>query len=600
MNPRLANGIFLALVIILGAITFGLFHPLQLPDLSIRTPEISIRFPEFSFRSHAHEERPKQAMAAWADAREPQPPETGRDIYYKTQGIITGSPTPKLTREDYPRLNLPGPLGESRVLIWILAQQHLYFGGFVLGALFWILILEISSRLVRRPETSSRLGRAAREILGLTLLAFSVTVMIGVMLLIGLVSLYPDFMKYLIEVFRPFFWFYGLLFLLFTAGIYLYHAGWHRMERIFSNWFRVLLAGLLNLTALCVMMIGNSWSTFMMSPAGVDADGRFLGDYFNVLSNALWMPMNVHRFFSNLAFAAIVIACYAAYQAIRHKIDLERRFYGWMAHAGFLTMMFALLTIPFGGYVLQRFIYAYRQQMGITLLGGLLAWPGIILILLMGCLFVAMNYYLWQIIDARGGTSRYAHHSKYIFFILGASLLLYITPHTFVMQAAELKAIGGQQHPVVGNFGVESSKQAAVNIMIVATFWSLLLLWRSRYPTVKAPIILRAALAGLMISGSLNIIWIGTFGYYIPANIRVALSIPMVMTTVSIILFGSVLTFLMHRNAKLANPVASKVLSVRAYAALLFMPRPGHSLTRWGSRGISSRSTRSYFGPSFS
>ena len=35
---------------------------------------------------------------------------------------------PKLTVKDYPNTKLPGVLSESRLMVWIVAQQHLFFG----------------------------------------------------------------------------------------------------------------------------------------------------------------------------------------------------------------------------------------------------------------------------------------------------------------------------------------------------------------------------------------------------------------------------------------------------------------------------------------
>jgi hypothetical protein len=235
-------------------------------------------------------------------------------------------------------------------------------------------------------------------------------------------------------------------------------------------------------------------------------------------------------------------------------------------------MIFGLFTVPFGGYWLSREIYGFRQQMGITMFGGLIAWMNIILMLLIGVLFAAINYYIWQRIDSIKGTEHYRSYAKYAFFILVVCILVYITPHTLVMRPLELKAIGGQQHPIVGNFGVESSKQTAINIMMVVTTGSLLLLWRSRYRLAdRIQGVVDPALAGLFFAGTANIIWLGIYGYFIPANVRVGLSIPMVLSTASIILFGSVMTLVSVQRAKLVTSLSWGNLSVRGYYALLFM-----------------------------
>jgi hypothetical protein len=93
-----------------------------------------------------------------------------------------------------------------------------------------------------------------------------------------------------------------------------------------------------------------------------------------VLHHALWNPLNAHRFASHLIFGAAVIAAYAGFRALKAKASDERSYYDWMCHTASLALLFALVTVPFGGYWLNREIYAYRQQMGITMFGGLLAW----------------------------------------------------------------------------------------------------------------------------------------------------------------------------------------------------------------------------------
>lgn len=150
---------------------------------------------------------------------------SSQDVYYKTWGRISGQPAPRLTANDYPRLNLPGPLGESRIVVWVLAQQHLYFGSLVLGGFFWIMLLEVASLVTGKRETSLWCDRFAYEILQILMLVFSLAVILGVLLLLGLLSLYPDFTKYLVGVFRPFFMIYGVLFLVLSVLVYIYIIG---------------------------------------------------------------------------------------------------------------------------------------------------------------------------------------------------------------------------------------------------------------------------------------------------------------------------------------------------------------------------------------
>ena len=70
------------------------------------------------------------------------------------------------------------------------------------------------------------------------------------------------------------------------------------------------------------------------------------------------------------------------------------------------------------------------------------------------------------------GAEKYQRYIKYLVFLLVCGFLVFITPHTMVMTPAELKAMGGQQHPVLGNYGVMSAKNGGINVIITTTVLS--------------------------------------------------------------------------------------------------------------------------------
>lgn len=507
------------------------------------------------------------AAVAWS-AGTPSSAATATDVYYKTEGLVSGPPAPQLSGDDYPRLNLPSIFSENRLWVWFLAQQHLYLGGFVLGALFLVLLFEHCGLIVRKRETAQRFDDLACQTLRLIVLVLALTAIVGGILLFALLALYPDLTGYLGRTFHYSFLMYGLLFFAFSGTVYLYYHTWQWMQ---ARWkvLHAVIGLVANLVGLVFLMLANSWSTFMMSPAGVDQAGHFLGNQWHLLHNALWNPLNVHRFFGNLVFASGVLGAYAAYGALTASNHEDRASYDWRGSVMFITMVLALFTIPFGGYWLLREIYGYRQQMGITLLGGLLAWLNILVVSLMGLLFLGVNYYLWQKIGSEEDAARYRSHVKYVLFLLIASILVYITPHTLIITPDELAAMRGQQHPIVGNFGVESAKQPAVNIMMLVTGWSLLMMLRSRYKIgEQRHTVSDGAIDGLFVAGAMNIIWLGIYGYYIPANVRVGLSVPMVMSTLSVVVMGSVLTVRRVRRLTPMSPSSWGRLSTRGHVAL--------------------------------
>lgn len=503
-----------------------------------------------------------------------EPPDKGhkpvisRDIYYGTQGVVAGPTAPHLTDQDYPRLSTSPTLQESRLVIWVLAQQHNYWGAFVFGVLVLAVLLEIGSLMVRTHESTQRYDSYAYEVLRLVVLALSAAAALGGLLLFGLLALYPDLTQYLASVFRPFFLGYGLLLIVFNAVVYLYYSTWQRMSAGLSKWAHASLGVLAGSLGTLLVLISNAWGSFMLSPAGVDEQGRFLGNYWHVLHTATWNSFNVHRIAGHIVFGAAVISAYAAYWALTVKTSEERVRYDRMAYMAALATMFVLFTFQFGGSWLMREIYGYRQQMGITLLGGLLAWLGIVLAGLFGSLFLGINYYLWQRIHAEDEGVGYSRHAKYVFLILAACMAVYITPHTMVMTPQELLQMGGQQHQVLGNYGVESAKNAAINTMMVATMWSFVLWGKSRFRNVSRSIDRFIAVAFLV--GVSNILWLGIYGYYIPANVRVGLSVPMAVTTLSLVVLSSAVVRKFSQVAAGSHHVWES-MPVRAYYVLFFL-----------------------------
>ena len=68
------------------------------------------------------------ALTGYAKSETSSPtsgPIVSKDIYYGTNGVVSGLRAPRLTAEDYSRLNLPYHFNESRLVIWVVAQQHL-------------------------------------------------------------------------------------------------------------------------------------------------------------------------------------------------------------------------------------------------------------------------------------------------------------------------------------------------------------------------------------------------------------------------------------------------------------------------------------------
>jgi len=512
---------------------------------------------------------PPADVAKKADAEPEKKVEKARDVYYKTEGIVSGAPAPKTADNPqfYPRYNF-----ESRVLLWFANQQHLYYGSFVLAVPIFCMIIEFVGIVTKDKAMAKKYDQLAYDFIKISLTAYSLTAILGGILIFTFLTLYPAFFGYLSSIFRPVMHIYALLFVAESGTIYIYYYGWDKMKEGLLKWIHVSMSVILNVIGTVLMFLANSWIGFMMSPAGVDEQGRYLGNIWHVIHTALWNPLNVHRILGNMAFGGGVVAAYAAYRFLSAKTDEERAHYDWMGYVAMAIGVAFLIPLPFAGYWLMREVYAYRQQMGITLMGGLLAWLFIIQATMIGILFLSSNYYLWQAMGRMRGAEKYQKYIKYLVFVLVVSFLIFITPHTMVMTPAELKAMGGQQHPVLGNYGVMSAKNGGINVIITTTV--LTFIWYQRGN--KVPMVPWAKFGNIFMgcffaAAYVNIIWLAIYGYYIPANVRVGLSVPQVATTLSCLFFMTALNLVMLKGAKQSGPIEWGKISVRSQYALIML-----------------------------
>jgi cytochrome bd ubiquinol oxidase subunit I len=495
--------------------------------------------------------------------------EKGRDVYYKIEGIVAGAPAPKTTdsEKDYPRYNF-----ESRVLLWFANQQHLYYGSFVLAVPIFCMVIEFMGVVAKDKAMAKKYDQLAYDFIKISLTAYSLTAILGGILIFTFLTLYPAFFGYLSSIFRPVMHIYALMFVAESGTLYIYYYGWDKMKEGFLKWIHLSMSVILNVIGTVLMFLANSWIGFMMSPAGVDEQGRFLGNIWHVLHTALWNPLNVHRILGNMAFGGGVVAAYAAYRFLSAKNDEERAHYDWMGYIAMAIGVAFLIPLPFAGYWLMREVYAYRQQMGITLMGGLLAWLFIIQATMIGILFLSSNYYLWQALGRMRGAEKYQRYIKYLVFLLVVGFLVFITPHTIVMTPAELKAMGGQQHPVLGNYGVMSAKNGGINVIITTTVLSFIWYMRgNKVSTVSWAKFGNIFMGVFFALAYINIVWLAIYGYYIPANVRVGLSVPQVATTLSCLFFMTALNTVMMKGAKQMGAIEWGKISARSQYALIML-----------------------------
>jgi cytochrome bd ubiquinol oxidase subunit I len=462
------------------------------------------------------------------------------------------------------------PVIGARGAIWIAAQVHLMFAAFVLGVPMFAVVAEAIGIFAK----DAKYDGLAKEFTRLLLVAYSATAIWGAILVFLLSTLYTKFWAYLTTIFGPSMWLYAGLFFFESFTLYLYYYGWGRWKYGRAKIVHWILGILLNVWGTIVMLIANSWLTYMMTPPrdiSSTTDPTTI-KLWHAISNATWMPINIHRLIANVVFGGAIAAAYASYRFLAATTDEERAYYDWMGYVGNFIAMAALIVLPFAGYWLGREIYQYDQSMGITMMGGFMSWLWVIQAFLIAVLFLAGNYYLWIGMGRIPGAERFRPYIKYLLIVLVLGALVWGTPHTMIADSKELAAMGGSHHPLLGALGVMSAKNTAVNLMILATFLSFLMYRRGNkqfvVPWADTGTKIQAA---MFVIAAAIVLFYGIRGYFVEAIVRIGFSVYQVGAVLSCILFVTIIDVMMGRGAKSIGEIQWGKMPARSQYALFIL-----------------------------
>ena len=452
------------------------------------------------------------------------------------------------------------PVVGSRVAIWAIAQLHLLFAAFVLAVPIFALIVEA----IGYKTGDMRYDRLAHEFAKLLSVSFSLTATFGAALTFMLIILYPKFTNYLMHVFSPTFLPYVLLFVAEAFFLYAYYYGWGKFHPLVH-----LGLGLgLNLVGTGIMLIANSWLTFMMSPSGISSEGAVVS-LWDAIYNYTWMPINVHRVIANVAFGGSVAAAYAAFKFLQATSDEERAHYDWMGYIGNFVAIISFLPLPFAGYWLAKEIYAYSQTLGLTMMGGAFSWLFIIQAVLIGNLFLAANYYLWLGMGRVAGAQPIQKVIKYLLIAIVLCFMVWATPRSIIATVSEIRAMGGSAHPILGFLGVMSAKNTAVNILILTTFMSFLLYRRTgKVASVSWAKTGHAVQLFIFAGAAIFVIFLGVYGYFVEATVRIGLSVPQVLSVLLAMVSITAIDIFLYRRAKTAEVRWGRIPAISQYVLI--------------------------------
>jgi cytochrome bd-type quinol oxidase subunit 1 len=288
----------------------------------------------------------------------------------------------------------------NRVAVWIVAQLHILFAAFILGAPIFVVIAE----WIGVRQNDPRYDRLAKEVTKVTAILYSMTALTGGFFVIVLVVLYPQLTAWLFNHFFSVIAIaYPLLFIAETIVLYFYWYTWDTFKGPKKG--RHLAIGvLLNLIGIVTLFVIDAPTSFMNTPVKAAEElSMSLREYvetsatlWDKVNNFSWMPLNIHRLVGNVTFGGFITGLIAAYMYMFSKSEEEKAYYDWMGFVGNFIGIGALLFLPLAGYVYGSEFYDYDASIGPYMMADQLSMFFEMQGAMVGLIFLASAYYIWQ------------------------------------------------------------------------------------------------------------------------------------------------------------------------------------------------------------
>ena len=298
------------------------------------------------------------------------------------------------------------PYTGNRTAVWIVAQLHILFAGFILGSPIFVVISEWLGYRKQDP----RYDRLAKEVTKVTVILYSMTALTGGLFIFVLLATYPQFTTWLINhFFLIFAVVYPLLFIGETIVLYMYFYTWDAWKGE-KKARHIALGVLLNLIGSITLFVIDAPTSFMNTP--VRAEGISPAEFLATASlwdkvfNYSWMPLNLHRLVGNVTFGGFIAGLIAAYMFMGSKKQEDRAYYDWMGFVGNMIGVGALLFLPFMGYLLSYELCDYDASICPYMMADQLSMFFEMQGAMVGLIFLASNYYIWLSMKRIEGVER--------------------------------------------------------------------------------------------------------------------------------------------------------------------------------------------------
>ena len=159
---------------------------------------------------------------------------------------------------------------------------------------------------------------------------------------------------------------------------------------------------------------------------------------------------------------------------------------------------------------------------------------------------------------------------KFLLIGIAVCFAVWATPRSIIATVSELRAMGGSTHPILGYLGVMSAKNTAVNILILTTFMSFLLYRRTgKVATVPWAKMGHAAQLTIFATAAIFVIFLGIYGYFVEATVRIGLSVPQVSSVLAAMVSITAIDVFLFRGASRTGEVRwGKIPAISQYVLI--------------------------------
>ncbi len=268
--------------------------------------------------------------------------------------------------------------------IGIVMQFHILLVAFIMGA---AVIMAVSGSIPpnRQSKPWERFTRTFAWFLAETYSFGATLAVFGLVLMFGL---YPRLMAILASLF------FAPLLAIFAAWIIMsvsivsYAYLWHRRAENRALHQSLIIVYALAETVFIVLI--SMWTSYLLTPNGRDA--------VKAAFNATWGPELFHRLVGNVSYAGFLIAAWGGWRAWRKRrrgSSLDKAYYHWVAHFGFLWGIGFEMLQPLVGYFYVMSIRAGNYTTYSIMMLGDKAWAWLLQIALVGLTFFLSDLYMW-------------------------------------------------------------------------------------------------------------------------------------------------------------------------------------------------------------